>query len=83
MIWGGEDAPASPNPENALCCCWGCVGDVPNIFTGDTGVAVGCAAPRFPKMETRSSSGFDEIPATRFAAAGTVVEICVAASPDG
>jgi len=37
----------------------------------------------FPKIETRSSRGFDEVPAMRFAAAGIVVEICVAASPDG
>lgn len=45
------------------------------MFTGDTGVGVGCVEPRFPKMETRSSSGFVEVPAIRFAAAGIVVEI--------
>lgn len=53
------------------------------MFVGDVGFGVGCVALRFPKMETRSSSGFEEVPAIRFAAAGIVVEIWVAASPDG
>ena len=53
------------------------------MFVGDMGVIVGSVVPMFPKIETRSSSGFDEVPAIRFAAAGMVVEICVAANPDG
>ena len=74
----------NPNPPNTSCCCWGCsVGCGSNRFVGDTGVIVGCVVPMFPKIETRSSSGFDEVPAIRFAAAGMVVEICVAANPDG
>jgi len=76
--------PPSPNPPNAFCCCWGCsVGGELNRFVGATGADAGSVVPMFPKIETRSSSGFDEVPAIRFAAAGMVVEICVAASPDG
>lgn len=79
MTWGGEAALPNPNPANAFCCGWFCSeGDEPNAFVG-----AGCVVLRFPKMETRSSSGFDEVPAIRFAAAGTVVEISVAANPDG
>ena len=74
----------NPNPPNASCCCWGCSGGCePNRFAGAIGAGVGSVVPMFPKMETRSSSGFDEVPAIRFAAAGMVVEICVAANPDG
>lgn len=76
--------PPNPNPPNASCCCWGCSGGCEsNRFVGATGAVVGCVVPMFPNIETRSSSGFDEVPAIRFAAAGIVVEICVAASPDG
>ena len=76
--------PPNPNPANAFGCGWCCSeGDEPNVFAGDAGVDVSCVASRFPKMETRSSSGFDEVPAIRFAAAGMVVEISVAANPDG
>ena len=42
-------------------------------------------APRFalPKMETRSSSGLLDVPASRFAAAGVDARTVVAARPDG
>lgn len=39
--------------------------------------------PILPKIDTRSSSGFAEVPDRKFAAAGVDGRICVAASPEG
>lgn len=50
------------------------------------GAAAGAGeAPRFapPKMDTRSSSGLLDVPASRFAAAGVDASTVVAARPDG
>ena len=58
----------------------------PSLFKdGMLGVcAGGCPVfmPTFPNIDTRSSKGFVEVPASKFAAAGVDVSV-VAASPDG
>ena len=41
------------------------------------------ARPVLPKMETRSSSGLLDVPASRFAAAGVCEKMVVAARPEG
>ena len=61
------DAP-KPNPPSGF------------PFAGAAGVAVRLV---LPKMETRSSSGLLDVPASRFAAAGVEARTVVAASPDG
>ncbi len=55
----------------------------PNAPPPNTAGVAGASGPPLPKIETRSSSGLLDVPASRPTAAGVCASTCVAARPDG